>query len=1060
MGLLAEFDNRLARLSLHGRLWAVVASLALPMLLAAVLASAFHLYAVQAWRVYSGQEQYALELALKAGAGLRQLDAPATRQAALQTLREQMRSVAALSGEASVRRAAQAVTTLSYEFDTGTAATGASPGAALAPLLDTLGERAGEASAKGRVRASGMAMTALVAMLLLPALAVAIGIVLARRLTHSIDGTLRDCITFAGAIASENFSHGGSHARPAARALRMDADADSASEFDILVRSMNRIADETGIAAKRGAAQRERLLYLERAWALFSACAQSQLRAADERELMTAVCAHLCEHGGYRAAWVGYALEDEGRSIEVAAQAGTDANYIHKLALSWGEDAHQQGGFGTAIHQNRTMTTAELADDLVFNAEGRPAVPHGLLAAAALPLRTEPEAAPFGVLGLYSAKADVFTSQELALLQGLVDDLVLGIARCRLHAQCVQQADAAAAKAAEVHPVYYDNLTGLATLETVQRQLAPLAGQAATAHRKLGCLHINLDSFDIINEKLGYAVADQLLVQAALRLAQAAGDKAVLARPGADEFIVLLPGLVSAAHAGKIAARVAATLGQEIDAGLLPPGTPQLKLMCSTGIAVYPDDSADAADLLPHAQQAMQQAKQKGGNTHRYYADALNAQVAQRSAMELALRRALDRGELLMFYQPQNSLAHGGVVGAEALLRWQHPQRGLLAPTDFIRQAEETGLVMPVGAWAIDRACRQMNEWAGLGLHMPPVAVNLSPSQFRLPGLAETVRQALAAHGVPGASLVIEVSEQALMQDVEAAAATLGQLKELGVGIALDDFGNGQASLSCLQQFPVDGLKIDPALVHELATSPAAGVLCGAIISLAHTLGIKVTADGVDSEAQLNGLRSQRCDTMQGALFSKALPPDSYASLFAAGKKLTLAARAGQDQPGSADQPLAGSGGPGAEHGAEQGAPEAASRTGQAAEPEAGSRTQRCLLLVDEDSGTLRALNRVLKGEGYKILAAASGADALALMAANLVQVVVCGDRLPDMGGGEFLASVAQQHASAERILLTGDAGFAEALDALNSGAAHRIFPKPWADAQLRECVHPPLRAA
>lgn len=234
--------------------------------------------------------------------------------------------------------------------------------------------------------------------------------------------------------------------------------------------------------------------------------------------------------------------------------------------------------------------------------------------------------------------------------------------------------------------------------------------------------------------------------------------------------------------------------------------------------------------------------------------------------------------------------------------------------------------------------------------------------------------------------------------------------------------------------------------MHELATSPAAGVLCGAIISLAHTLGIKVTADGVDSEAQLNGLRSQRCDTMQGALFSKALPPDSYASLFAAGKKLTLAARAGQDQPGSADKPPAGSGGPGAD----QGAPE----------PEAGPRPQRCLLLVDEDSGTLRALNRVLKGEGYKILAAASGADALALMAANPVQVVVCGDRLPDMGGGEFLASVAQQHASAERILLTGDASFAEALDALNSGAAHRIFPKPWADAQLRECVHPPLRAA
>lgn len=254
------------------------------------------------------------------------------------------------------------------------------------------------------------------------------------------------------------------------------------------------------------------------------------------------------------------------------------------------------------------MVSSQLPGDMIFNAAGRPGVPHGLMAAAALPLRADPEAAPFGVLGLYSVEADAFTEEELALLQGLADDLVHGIARCKLHAQCVQQAAAAADRVAQAHPVYYDNLTGLATLATLQRQLAPLTEQAHAARRKLAALYINLDSFDMINEKLGHAVADQLLVQAALRLAQAAGEKAVLARPGADEFIVLLPGLVSAAHAGKIAARVAAALGQEVDAGLLPPDTPQLKLMCSTGIAVYPDDSAGASELLPHALQAMRQA--------------------------------------------------------------------------------------------------------------------------------------------------------------------------------------------------------------------------------------------------------------------------------------------------------------------------------------------------------------------------------------------------------------------------------------------------------------------
>eukprot|EP01034_Spumella_vulgaris_P022920 gene22920-29098_t len=259
------------------------------------------------------------------------LEAPGTREAALLDLREQMRTIAALSGEASVRRAAQAVTTVSYEFEAGNQSRGgagaaharasSAPATALAPLLDTLAARAGEASAKARTRAAGLAVTALVAMFLLPALATGAGIALARRFTHSIDGTLRDCIAFAGAIASDNFSHGGSQARASVRAMRMNADADSASEFDILVRSMNRIADETTIAAKRGAAQSARLQHLERSWALFSACAQSQLRAADDKELMTAVCAHLCEHGGYRAAWVGSAQDDEGRSVAVAAHA-------------------------------------------------------------------------------------------------------------------------------------------------------------------------------------------------------------------------------------------------------------------------------------------------------------------------------------------------------------------------------------------------------------------------------------------------------------------------------------------------------------------------------------------------------------------------------------------------------------------------------------------------------------------------------------------------------------------------------------------------------------------
>ncbi|CAN7335383.1 EAL domain-containing protein [Pseudoduganella sp. LjRoot289] len=1008
MALLADFHSRLARQSLRGRLRTVLSFLAIPMLSAVLLAAVAQLLAAGAWQAFAAQEQRAVQLAIESSATLARIEAPATRRAALTALRAAMRDIATLSADAEVRHAAQAVTLQSYELEvTRPAGEPATLPATLFPLLDELRTKAASAAAGVQSRNTMLGWAALGAVILLPALAAAGGLAVALSITRSIDGTLRDCIAFAGEIAAGNFSHGSSHARAAARARYMDADADSASEFDILVRSMNRIADETSTAAERDAEQTERLERLERAWQLRSACSESLVKAAGERDMVAALCGHLVELGGYRVAWVGYARDDEERGIDVAAHAGTDAAYIEELQLTWGGDVHKQGGFGTAIHQNRVVSTTQLATDLVFTCWRGTTPPHGLASAIALPLREEGRDAPFGVLGIYSERPRPFVDEELKLLQDLADDLAFGIVSRRQSGQR-QRAEEQLA-----HHVNYDSLTGLAKLETLQAQLAPLAEEARAARKVVAALHIDLDRFQDVNDSLGRAVGDQVLVQAAQRLTQAAGEGAVLARLGADEFVVLLPGLAAASDAGKVAARIGARLAEPLAAGLLPAGAPPVRPLASIGVSVYPDDAVQTADLLRNAGLAMQEAKRQGGSTYRYYAPELNAKMASRFMMESELSRALERGELAMHYQPQCSLQNGVITGAEALMRWRHPTRGMVAPAEFIRLAEETGLVLPIGAWAIESVCSQLKAWRAAGVQTPAVAVNLSARQFRQKDLVGTVRRALESNGLPPRSLSLEITESAVMHDVEAASRTLAELKELGVGIALDDFGTGYSSLSYLKRFPIDHLKIDQSFVRDITTSPDDAAICNAVIGLAHHLRIAVVAEGVETEEQVAYLRRRQCDTMQGFLFSKAVAPDAYAQLITEGKKLRLA---------EADE------------------------------------VQPTLLLLDDELNIVRALNRTLRPDGYKILAATSAADALKLLALNPVQVVVSDQRMPEMTGVEFLSRVKELYPDTIRIILSGYTDLESVIDAINRGAVYRFFTKPWDDAQLRTCIQQAFR--
>ncbi|MRV76249.1 EAL domain-containing protein [Duganella sp. FT92W] len=994
MAPVADFHARLARLSLAARLRAAVAAVALPMGAAAALALVLHVVTVSLWETAATDHARVAELVSQSAPLLRAAGGvPEERRAALAGLRAQMRDAAALSDDAAVRAAAQAVSLATYDHESVKA--GAAP---LAPLLDRVALAAARASAHARRSADTAGNITLVVLLLAPALAAAGGIVLARAITRGIDGTLRECIAFAGDIAAGNFRHGGAHARPGARARRMHAPADSASEFDVLVRKMNGIAEETLAAAEREVEHVKRLEGVERSWALLSACSRSLVKAPGEAALTDAICHHLVELGGYRIAWVGYARDDDGRTIEPVSHAGTDRAYVDALQLSWGADVHRHGGFGTAIQQRRMLVCKSMHGDLVFTSWKSMAPPHGIDACIALPLLDGE--GPIGVLGLYAADAKGFTDEEIKLLQDLADDLAFGIASRRDHALREQVEDELA------HHTNYDGLTGLATVSTLQRHLAPHAAKALDGHRKVAAIHVNIDRFREVNQALGRDAGDRLLMHVAQRLQQACGHHALLARAGPDEFIAVLPGIAGSGNAAAAASRFVASLRDA------EPGT-ELAAHVSVGIAIHPDDGGDADALLRHAALAMQEAKRQGGNAWRFYAKETNARMAARQAMEAELHGVLGRAELELHYQPQCSLVTGAVTGVEALLRWRHPARGLLAPGEFLGVADEAGLAPAFGAWAIDAVCAQLQAWRAAGLQLPPVALNLGPRQFHHHGLVETIRSALQRHQVPEKALELEITESALMRDTEESVATLRALHELGVRIALDDFGTGYSSLNQLRRLPVDHVKIDETFVRGIVTAPDDAAACNGIISLAHSLHFAVIAKGVETEEQMNYLRRRHCEAMQGFLFSRAVPADALAALLQSGRRLALA-----------------------DHG----------------DP------QRTIVLLDDEPAIVRALNRALRQDGYKILAATNSTDALKLLANNPVQVILADQHMPDITGVAFMQRIKDLYPATVRIILSSYADLEPVLDAINRGAIYRFFPKPWNDDELRACIHEAFR--
>ncbi len=428
------------------------------------------------------------------------------------------------------------------------------------------------------------------------------------------------------------------------------------------------------------------------------------------------------------------------------------------------------------------------------------------------------------------------------------------------------------------HLVHHDALTDLPNRTLLQDRLGQAIELARRQDRRLAVMFMDLDQFKHINDSLGHAVGDQLLQSVAQRLVGCVRHSDTISRQGGDEFVLLLPYIEHAEDAALTAQKVfaALVLPHRIDEHAIHIGA-------SIGISIYPDDGQDAETLIKCADSAMYHAKENGRNHYQFFEQSMNVRAVERQFIEGGLRRALELQEFVLHYQPKIDLQSGMIVGVEALIRWQHPQRGLLSPVQFVPIAEDCGLILPIGRWVLREACRQARAWQDAGLPRITVAINTSAPEFRTEDFLDNLGATLEASRLEPRYLELELTESVLMRDAEATGSVLHALADLGIKLAVDDFGTGYSSLSYLRKFPIDTLKIDQSFVNQMADNPDDAAIVSAVIGMAKSLRLRVIAEGVETAEQAAFLQDRQCDEGQGYYFFRPMAAEALTALLKTG---------------------------------------------------------------------------------------------------------------------------------------------------------------------------------
>jgi PAS domain S-box-containing protein/diguanylate cyclase (GGDEF)-like protein len=736
--------------------------------------------------------------------------------------------------------------------------------------------------------------------------------------------------------------------------------------------------------------QEQKIARLSRIRAVLLAVRTAILRLDDRDRILQEACRVAVADGGFAIAFA--CVHDPATGIgAVVAHSGRSAALVDRFVVTTAADSPYAGRpANRALREKRVALSNDVAADASLAAVHDELRRQGVGAIAACPVLVDDRAV--AVVLLFASAVGFFDAEEVELLEVLSADLSFALDRLSK----AQRLDYLAC---------YDALTGLPNSRLFHDRLGRFL--AAGGPHPIAVMVVDLERFTQINDVLGRQAGDALLQQVGARLAAELEQPYCLAHVGADTFAVAR---VCDEERGP------AELGNRLVALFARPfalAGRELQVSAQAGIAVYPADGTDPETLFKNAEAALKQAKAAGDRVH-YYARALNERIAERLALEAELRAAIDADQFVLHYQPRIDLISGELIGAEALVRWRHPREGLLPPARFIALAEETGLIVRIGDWVIRAACAQQAAWIAARLDVVPVAVNLSSLQFKHGDLLQTVREALARHGLEARLLELELTETAVMQDAEAAARTLHQLRRLGVGLALDDFGTGYSSLAHLKRFPFNAVKIDQSFVTDVTSNADDAAIANAIIAMAHRLGLRVVAEGVETAGQLAYLRAQGCDEMQGDYYGAAVGAADFAAQLRGARRLAL--------------------------------------------PPTLPVEQHTVLVVDDDAGVRSAINRVLRRDGYRVLLAASGPEALELLAVHPVQVIIADQRMTPMSGTEFLSVASQLYPETLRIILSGYTDLDVVTEAVNRGAVFKLLTKPWEDELLREHVRDAVR--